>query len=271
MIDFFSGITVTCFVTSYLIALALEVTRPWVAIPTRRMVILGFTLVGLLLHLVFLVLRAQPTVGGDAGLLATWYDWSLLLAWGLAACYLFFLVRRPETTVGYFLLPPVLGLISLALLVRDSTPFSREEATGIWRNVHAMAMLVGAVAVLLGFIAGVMYLIQSSRLKHKRTHSGGFRLPTLEGLQRLNRQCLFFSTTALAIGLISGIVMNLNRWGYVGWTERGVIFSGLLLLWLLAATVFEVVYKPARRGRKVVYLTLASFGFLVVAMAAVLT
>lgn len=270
MIDFLSGISVTCFVTSYLIVLVLELTRPWRELPLRRIGMLGFMLIGLVLHLVYLILRAQPS-GGEAGLLATWYDWSLLLSWGLAACYLFFLIRRPEATMGYFLLPPVLGLVLLAILVRGYAPFSREEATGIWRNVHAMAMLVGALAVLLGFLAGVMYLIQSRRLKHKRVGRGRLRLPTLEGLQRLNRKCLYFSTTALGLGLLAGIVMNLNRWGQVGWTERGVIFSGVLLLWLLAATLFEVFYKPARRGRKVSYLTLASFGFLVLAMAAVLT
>lgn len=271
MIQFLSGISVTCFVTSYLIALVLELTRTWFEIPVRRIVILGFTLVGLVLQLAYLILRAQPDGTTEAGLMATWYDWSLLLSWGLAACYLFFLLRRPETTVGSFLLPPVLALIALAIYVQDSPPFSREEATGIWRNVHAMAMLLGSLAVLLGFLAGVMYLVQSSRLKQKRAGRGRVRLPTLEGLQHLNRRCLYFSTIALACGLFSGVLMNLNRWGSVGWTERGVIFSGILLLWLVAATLFEIFYRPSRRGRKVAYLTFASFVFLVLAFAAVLT
>lgn len=272
MRDFLSGITVTCFVSSYLIALALELTRPWFRIPARGVVIRGFTIIGLTLHLLFLILRANPAGGSPAtGLLAGWFDWSLLLAWGLAACYLFLLLRRPHTAVGAFLLPPVLALIGLAMFFRDATPFSRVEATGIWRSVHGLSMLLGSVAVLLGFLAGLMYLTQSSKLKHKRAGSGGLRLPTLETLQKLNRRCLFFSTGALAIGLVSGVVMNLNRWGYVDWTERGVLSSGVLLLWLLAATLFEWFYKPARQGRKVVYLTLASFVFLVLAMSGVLS
>ena len=43
--------------------------------------------------------------------------------------------------------------------------------------------------------------------------------------------------------------------------------SGLLLLWLAAAMVFNVVYRPARQGRKVAYLTLASAGFLLLVLA----
>ena len=79
------------------------------------------------------------------------------------------------------------------------------------------------------------------------------------------------STTAVAIGVIAGVVMNLNRWGNVGWTDRGVLLSVLLLLWLVAASAIEFFYEPASRGRKAVYLTLASLGFLILAMIGVLT
>lgn len=271
MQQFLSGISVTCFVGSYVVALLLELTRPLFRVPARGAVTIGFTVAGLLAHLVYLVMLADPTVGrADAGLLAGWYSWSLLLAWAVAACYLVLYLRRPDTTIGYFLLPPVLGLILLAILVQDWEPFTRQRAAGFWRTIHGMSMLVGAAAVLLGFVAGVMFLVQSVRLKHKRGGSSGLRLPTLEWLQKLNRGCLVFSTIAVALGTLAGVVMNLNETGYVPWTSRGVILPFVLLIWLLAATGMEFFYKPARQGRKVAYLTLASFGFLVLAMVGVL-
>jgi hypothetical protein len=49
------------------------------------------------------------------------------------------------------------------------------------------------------------------------------------------------------------------------------LFSVLLLVWLAGATSLEFFYTPASHGRKAVYLTLASFGFLVLAMLGVLT
>ena len=105
------------------------------------------------------------------------------------------------------------------------------------------------------------------------TQTGRFvdSLPTLESSSRLNRQCLVISTTAVAVGLIAGVVMNLNQWGHVDWTDRGVLLSLLLLLWLVAATLMEFFYAPASHGRKAVYLTLASLGFLILAMVGVLT
>ena len=40
-----------------------------------------------------------------------------------------------------------------------------------------------------------------------------------------------------------------------------------MLVWLIAAEIFRLVYPAARSGRKVAYLTLASFVFLVIALA----
>lgn len=277
MQQFLSGISVTCFVGSYLVAMGLELTRPVFKIPARHVFIAGFTIAGLIAQAVYLVMLAnpQPIEGGSAvanqvGLLADWYSWSLLLAWAVAFAYLVLFLRRPETTIGYFLLPPVLGLVLLALAVDDWEPFNRQRAAGFWRTIHGMSMLVGAAIVLIGFLAGIMYLVQSARLKRKRRGSSGLKLPTLEWLQGLNRVALVASTVAVAVGTLAGVIMNLNAVGSVPWTSRGIVLPLVLFLWLVAATTIEFVYRPARQGRKIAYLTLASFGFLVLAMLGVL-
>ncbi len=271
MLAILREISITCFFTSYLIVLVLELLRLLGRIPGRALLVIVMTAIGLFTHVCYLMLRAtESRGGGDVGLLATWSDWSLLLALGLAVCFFVLYLRRPDTIVSFFFLPAVMALIGLAIAFRDLAPFTRNEAVDVWRSVHALAMMVGSVAVLIGFLAGVMYLVQSWRLKHKRAGSM-FRLPTLESLGRLNRRCLVISTTAVAVGLLAGVVMNLNRWGHVVWTDRGVLLSMLLLLWLAAATALEYFYEPASRGRKAVYLTLASLGFLILAMIGVLS
>jgi uncharacterized membrane protein len=267
MQHFLQGITATCFVGSYVVAMLLDLTRSAVTIPGRAVMTIGFTAAGLFAHAVYLIMRAAgQNAAAETGLMAGWYDWALLVAWGLAACFLVLYLRRPDTSVGLFLLPPVLLLVALASLTRSWAPFSRVEAVGLWRSVHALAMMVGTAAVLMGFIAGLMYLTQAYRLKTKQAGGRRLRLPTLERLQAMNRHSLVVSTTAVAIGLLAGVIMNLNRWGNVAWTEGGVILSLVLLVWLLTASTVEFCYRPARQGRKIVYLTLASFGFLVLAM-----
>ncbi len=270
MLAILREISVTCFFTSYLVVLVLELLRILGRFPGRGLLVILMTAIGLFTHVAFLLLRASEESRADTGLLATWSDWSSLLALGLAISFLAFYLRRPDTIISFFFLPAVLALIGLSIMLRDLAPFTRTEAVEVWRSVHGLAMMIGSVAVLIGFLAGVMYLVQSWRLKHKRAGSA-FRLPTLESLGRLNRRCLVISTVAVGIGLLAGVVMNLNRWGQVGWTDGGVLLSMLLLLWLAAATAVEFFYEPASHGRKAVYLTLASLGFLVLAMIGVLT
>lgn len=298
MLSFLQQISVTCFTASYLVVLVIELLRLFGRLPGRGLAGLVMMSVGIFTHIMYLALRAtsggvlidnplgngsladgiagpgaaviDPDVAvAELGRLATWTDWSLMVALGLAIAYLILYLRRPDTVIGFFFLPAILGMIAVAMSVRHLPAFDRGEAVEFWRNVHAISMVVGSAAVLFGFLAGAMYMVQSWRLKHKRAGSA-LRLPTLETLQNLNRRCLVISTIAVGLGLVSGVVMNLNRWGEIPWTDRGIMLSAVLFIWLASATIVEFMYAPASRGRKVAYLTLASFGFLVLAMSGVL-
>ncbi len=270
MLAILREISVTCFFTSYLVVLVLELLRLLGRIPGRGLAVIVMMTIGLFTHISYLTLRMLGTPNGsDVGLLATWSDWCYLLALGLAVCFLVLYLRRPDTIISFFFLPAVLATIAIGVSVRHAEPFSRTEAVGVWGTVHGLAMMVGAGAVLFGFLAGVMYLVQSSRLKHKKAGST-LRLPTLETLGRMNRRCLVISTIAVALGVLAGIVMNFNQSGHIDWNDRGILFSVLLFLWLIGTTALEFFYKPASRGRKAVYLTLASLGFLILAMTSVL-
>ena len=270
------GVTIVCFAASYAVAFGLELLRGVRRIPLRHVLIIGWTAAGLLAHTLFLYQLAysESSAATSRYIFSSWYDWSLLAAWGVAAAYLGLLVRRPQNAVGLFLLPLVLALIGAAVFVADRRPFEPVEAARFWRTIHAASLLFGTVSVTLGFAAGLMYLFQSHRLKRKHPFPAWFRLPSLEWLQRFNREALMISTAALAIGLLSGIVLNVRLQSegvsMVRWTDPAVLSSLVLLSWLVAATIFESCYRPAREGRKVAYLTIASFIFLMLALGFVL-
>lgn len=269
MIGLLRDISVTCFLSSYIVVLALELLRLAGRMPGRAMLVIVMMVVGIFTHVTFLTLGIGHTVG-QHGLLATWTDWSLLVSLGLAICFLVVYLRRPETVVSFFFVPAILAMIGLSLMVRDQPAFSRTQATEIWRTIHGLSMMFGSGIVLVGFLAGAMYLVQSWRLKNHRAGSD-LKLPTLETLMRWNCAALWSGTVAVGIGLVAGVVMNLNRWGYVGWDDRGVLFSIALFIWLLLATLVDLFYTSFGSGRKAVYLTLVSGGFLALALAGVLT
>lgn len=130
--------------------------------------------------------------------------------------------------------------------------------------------MLGAVAVLLGFVAGLMYLLQSYRLKSKAPNSERFRLPSLEWLERMNGRSLGAATILVAFGFVTGVLVRLaNREsGGLTWSDPVVLSLSGMLSWLVAAECFRFAYPAARRGRKVAYLTLAGFVFLVITLSA---
>lgn len=270
-----SNISITCFAASYGVTLGLEVSRLFFRLRVRWVVMIAFAAAGLLAHTAYLWQRVAVELHGTRLTpLSSWYDWCLVVAWVLAASYLGLAIRRPENTVGLFLIPLIFALIAAAYAVSDSPPFGREEAISVWGICHGLMLLLGTVAAALGFAAGVMYLLQSYRLKHKLLPRPGFRLPSLEWLQRLNRRSLWLSTCLLALGLLAGLILNIIRQasqvGTVSWTNPVVISSSVLFLWLAFATLFESFYKPARTGHKVAYITLVSFVFLGLVLGLVL-
>ena len=271
MLEILHKITITCFFASYLVALLLELTRFVGPFRGRVPAVLTMMGLGLFTHVSYLFLRAvdAPTDGGR-GLLSSWAEWSLLLALGLAICFMIAYIRRSDTIISFFFLPMILLTIALGTQLGGWEPFSRSEAVDVWRSVHGFSMMIGTGAVLVGFLAGVMYLVQARRLKRKRAGSRSFRLPTLETLDRANRRALVISTTAVAIGVVAGVIMNLNQNDEFDWFDSGILLSFVLFLWLVAATATEFFYTPASRGRKAFYMTLASLGFLVLALLGVL-
>lgn len=270
-----SDMTITCFAACYVIAFALAVSRLLFQWRLPTIVTLAVSAIGLVAHSLYLVAQAQEELAQRAiSPLSSWYDFCLLAAWVLAAAYIGLTIRRGENAMGLFLLPLVLGLIGVAAYVQSAAPFPQRTALSVWRLVHGITLMLGTTSVILALAIGLMYLLHSYRLKHKLPPLRGVRLPSLEWLQNFNREALVISTCLLAVGLLSGVILNLishaNDTSTVSWTDPVVLSSGVLFLWLVAMTIFETIYRPAREGSKVAYLTLGSFVFLGLALYFVL-
>src|SRR5690606_6752978 len=121
-----------------------------------------------------------------------------------------------------------------------------------WGLIHGVFLLLGAVAVIAGFVAGVMYLWQADRLKRKLPPMQRLQLPSLEALERANAQAIFASVLMLSLGFLSGLVLNVvntqRQLDRLPWTDPVVWTFGLLLLWLISVAIFSLAYRPARQG-----------------------
>lgn len=259
-----SGNWMLVLVVSYGAALLLELLGLKWRFSGRRVAIAAFALAGFIAHGLILG-RSFAT---ERVPLATPAEWLSVAAFALGLVYLATIFYLPRSPSGLLLLPIVLGLIA-ASQVASRQPFAPDRTFYFWGVTHGMLLLLGTVTMCIGFLAGAMYLAQSYALKHPHIASSNWRLPSLEWLERLNGRMLAVSTVLILLGFASGVVLAILKQRHDSslsplWFDPVVQSSAAMLLWLFAAETFRLVYPAARQGRKVAYLTLASFAFVVI-------
>ena len=263
----FSGISVICFATSYTVALLLEISRLFFRSGIRGAAMVVFAGLGLFTHTVFLYYQAANATGYP---LSNKQDWYFLAAWVLATFYLSLSHYHPKTPFGVILLPIVLGLIVAGKFWADPTPFAERPALAVWYSIHGWSLLLATVAVAVGFASGVMYLEQGHRLKRKLPPRGGLRLPSLEWLGRANGRSIVLAIILLALGIISGMVLNSihldDQDRRISLADPLVFGTLAIFVWMVISAGTSFLYRPAREGHKVAYLTVLSFVFLVVVL-----
>jgi ABC-type transport system involved in cytochrome c biogenesis permease subunit len=258
---------VLCFAGTYGLALLSELARFVTRSAVRWYLTVGLTVLGWLVQTAYLA---------DLGLsqrklpVTTAFESLLVLSWILALIGLYLMVRAPRpVAVGVFVLPLVLALVLLAGRFASRTADWSEwpGATRFWGSVHGIFLLAGAVSSCVAFAAGLMYLVQTNRLKHKRRPRFGFALPSLEQSERLNRGAITLAFPLLTFGLLIGVVLELvaRRGPMAGvslrWDDPKVVSAGLM--WLVFAFLLHARFQPALRGRGVMLLTILAFAFLV--------
>lgn len=262
-----SGVGIVCFAASYVVALVLELSRLLFRSAVRGVILFGFAGAGLFAHTVFLYYQAIHAQGAP---LSSERDWYLVASWFLVALYLLFAYVRPQTPFGVFMLPLVLVLIGIAAGVADPRPYPREPASRIWGMIHGFSIAMAVGSLLAGVGTGLMYLYQARQLKRKVIPNRTLKLPSLEWLQTANSHSIIVSVLTLGIGVASGVILITIRrstgGGRLAWDDPFVLTTLGMFGWLLLAVLIGAFYRPIRQGRRVVYLTLVSFVFLIIAL-----
>jgi ABC-type transport system involved in cytochrome c biogenesis permease subunit len=200
-----------------------------------------------------------------------------VLAWIVALIGLYLMVHSSKpVAVGIFVLPVVVGLTAFAgwFSPRESGWRNWGDTIAFWGAVHGVFLLAGAVFTCLAFAAGLMYLAQLRRIKSKRPLRFGLTLPSLEQSERINRGAITVAFPLLTFGLLIGLILGIAARpaaGPVGsgpgpgsalsWTDPKVISA--LVMWGVFAVLLHARFRPAMRGRSMMFLTIVAFAFLV--------
>lgn len=252
-------VTTVCFLASYALALGLELLHLWLGRAVVRVLAVVSAVAGLVAHTIYLYARQPPLI---------WqFSWMLFVAWILAVFYLCGAVHYRRLTWGLFVLPLILALLGLGLLFGeppDGVKGLWQDDLRFWGYAHAALILLATVGVCVGFLASLMYLFQSHRLRTKTPPGRGLRLLSLERLESMNRRAIVLAFPLLTAGMIAGGILIAGGSETVGWTDPRVL--GTLVLWAVFAVLMYLRYAQHLRGRQVAVWTIVAFALLLVCL-----
>lgn len=263
---------VLCFGGTYGLALLCDLARFAVRWPARWWATLGLTALAWAVQSAYLGNLAVRT--GRLPV-TTVFESMLVLSWVLAGVGLYLIARAPRpVAVALFVLPLVLALVTVAGCWAPREDWVRAGwggATVFWGAAHGVFYLVGAVGACVGAAAGLMFLAQAHRLKHKRPPRVGFALPSLEQSERVNRAAITVAFAFLTAGLIAGLALEVVA-GHagmprIGWADPKVVAA--VAVWVIFAVLLHARFRPEMRGRRVMLLTLVAFVSLALATVGV--
>ena len=252
------GITHACFGLSYLTALCLELAHQWRPTRTAR---IGATLAGiagLVAHTIFLVIHTPNPASAFGSL--------VLLAWVFAVFYLYGSLHQKTQVWAVFVIPLVIGLVGLSFAFRGDGEDIDAWFSGkhFWGVVHGILLLASSIGITVGFLASLMYLLQSRRLRLKQSPIGGMRLLSLERLETMNRRGINFAFPLLSVGLLLGAIRAPMSGEALGWTQVKIL--GTIVLWGVALLLMYLRYGAHLAPRRLAIWTLAAFGLMMITL-----
>jgi ABC-type transport system involved in cytochrome c biogenesis permease subunit len=134
--------------------------------------------------------------------------------WLLALSYLYLEVTTDERAMGVFILPIVVGLLTISVAY-PGVDYRDPVLDSPWFWVHVTSLLFAYATFALAAMLGLTYVLQFKEIKKK--HLGYFytRLPSLHVLDAMNSRAVVVGWLFLTIGVVVGVV----------WTAQARVLS----------------------------------------------
>jgi hypothetical protein len=263
-VSFLQGVTHACFGLSYLCAFALELARLFWPGRGWRPASLFFGIAGFVAQTFYIAVH-QPSPASPNGSL-------LLLAWILAVFYISGTIHHAKQAWAVFVLPVVIGLVGMSFVLLHSeetsptlSAFAWASGERFWGAIHGILILFAAVGVCVAFLASVMYLIHSRRLRNKILTGRSMALLSLERLESMNRWAVNFTVPFLTVGLLVGtLLIKQDRELGESWLSLKVIST--TGLWVVFLVLLYMRYGTRVAPRRLAILSILAFGLMIVAL-----
>jgi ABC-type transport system involved in cytochrome c biogenesis permease subunit len=188
-------------------------------------------------------------------------SWAFSFMTWIGALFYLFLLRRSRLQRLVVLVAP--GAFLGAFVAAMHTPGNAavvSTATGSWPHTHVLLASAGLALLALAGLAGMIFLIEHSRLKSKRRIDRRLPLPSLEALDRVNAVTLSIGFLLLTLGVISGMFWLQAANGKL-WTGT-VHETWSLVAWAIYAVLVSARFVAKQGSRRAAVSAVAGFAFL---------
>ncbi len=183
------------------------------------------------------------------------------LGMGIVLVFLIMEFRFKIAALGSFMLPLVIILMLPAFVLSGDIKELNPVLKSGWLGIHTSLAVLGDAAFAFAFIVSIMYLLQERQLKAKNLGALFHRLPSLDIMDTLGYKALTFGWPLFTLGMITGSIWANSAWGtYWSWDPKET--------WSLITWVIYLVLLHLRtigwRGRKMAFLSIVGFAFVLV-------
>ncbi len=216
------------------------------------------TFLGFVLHFIYFILRWAE--GGRIPV-TNFFEAINALGMGIVFVFLIMELRYRVPALGTFMLPLVLILMAPAAFLSRQIEGLKPILKSAWLGVHTSLAVLGDAAFAFSFIVSVMYLIQERHLKHKHLGAIFRRLPPLDIMDTLGYRSLSIGWPLFTLGMVTGSIWAESAWGtYWSWDPKE---TWSLIVWLIYLVLLHL-RTIGWRGRKMAYLSMAGFLFVLI-------
>lgn len=216
-------------------------------------------------HALAMALRAALTGRCPLG---TVFEAMGLVAFSLAAVYLYLALRQSSRPTGILILPLAFLLEVVAVAFRRTGGPVNENLSNPWFSIHATAAVFGISALAVSFVHGIFYLLQYRQIKRHQFGLLFRRLPPLAALNRMTQMAAVVGWSLLTVTIAAGWLWAAGD-DRVAELHRDPLFLITAGTWLLYSAGLGIRYLAGWRGRYSVYLSVCGFALLLVSMVLV--
>ncbi len=172
----------------------------------------------------------------------------LIISSAIAGAVIFLRYKYKLKIIGTSAMPIVTisGFISLI----DSVPVEAKTSllSNIWVFLHVILIFIGDAFFTIAFGMSILFLIQESSIKSKKTFFFFKRLPSLNSIHNATDFCIKSGFSFLTIGLIIGFVYAKIAWGKFWSWDPKELWS--LISWLMYAFILHCFTPFSKVSKK---------------------